>query len=98
MVAKADSDQPGIVPGNPEASLLWARISDEDPDLRPNGAFSMRGHSVGGFGSVTTNKVIAIDLGISQRTVEIHRSRVMEKMETHSLAHLVRMVLATKTP
>lgn len=42
------------------------------------------------------NKVIAIDLGISQRTVEIHRSRVMEKMNTHSLAHLVRMVLATK--
>ncbi|MFQ5730543.1 MAG: 2-oxoacid:acceptor oxidoreductase family protein [Planctomycetaceae bacterium] len=31
----------------------------EDPDLRPGGAFSMRGHSVGGFGSVTTNKVIA---------------------------------------
>ena len=30
-----------------------------DPDLRPPGAFSMRGHSVGGFGSVTTNKVIA---------------------------------------
>ncbi len=26
-----------------------------DPDLRPDGAFSMRGHSVGGFGSVTTN-------------------------------------------
>ena len=31
----------------------------EDPDLRPEGAFSMRGHSVGGFGSVTTNKLIA---------------------------------------
>jgi pyruvate-ferredoxin/flavodoxin oxidoreductase len=31
----------------------------EDPDMRPPGAFSMRGHSVGGFGSVTTNKVIA---------------------------------------
>jgi pyruvate-ferredoxin/flavodoxin oxidoreductase len=30
-----------------------------DPDLRPPGGFSMRGHSVGGFGSVTTNKVIA---------------------------------------
>ncbi|MDA1013044.1 MAG: 2-oxoacid:acceptor oxidoreductase family protein [Planctomycetota bacterium] len=30
-----------------------------DPDLRPSGAYSMRGHSVGGFGSVTTNKVIA---------------------------------------
>ena len=32
---------------------------DDDPDLRPSGSFSMRGHSVGGFGSVTTNKVIA---------------------------------------
>jgi pyruvate-ferredoxin/flavodoxin oxidoreductase len=31
----------------------------DDPDLRPTGGFSMRGHSVGGFGSVTTNKVIA---------------------------------------
>ncbi|MCP5160130.1 MAG: response regulator transcription factor [Hahellaceae bacterium] len=40
------------------------------------------------------NKVIAIDLDISQRTVEIHRARVMQKMGTHSLAHLVRMVLA----
>jgi pyruvate-ferredoxin/flavodoxin oxidoreductase len=35
----------------------------EDPDLRPGGAFSMRGHSVGGFGSVTTNKVIATIAG-----------------------------------
>ncbi|MFQ5723677.1 MAG: 2-oxoacid:acceptor oxidoreductase family protein [Terriglobia bacterium] len=31
----------------------------QDPDVRPAGAFSMRGHSIGGFGSVTTNKVIA---------------------------------------
>jgi pyruvate-ferredoxin/flavodoxin oxidoreductase len=35
----------------------------EDPDLRPKGGFSMRGHSVGGFGSVTTNKVIATIAG-----------------------------------
>jgi pyruvate-ferredoxin/flavodoxin oxidoreductase len=35
----------------------------EDPDLREAGSFSMRGHSVGGFGSVTTNKVIATIAG-----------------------------------
>ena len=31
----------------------------ESTDIRPEGTFSMRGHSVGGYGSVTTNKVIA---------------------------------------
>jgi pyruvate-ferredoxin/flavodoxin oxidoreductase len=36
-----------------------------DPDVRPSGAFSMRGHSVGGYGSVTTNKVIATIVGES---------------------------------
>jgi pyruvate-ferredoxin/flavodoxin oxidoreductase len=40
-----------------------ALARDEDPDLRPRGGFSMRGHSVGGFGSVTTNKVIATIAG-----------------------------------
>jgi two-component system response regulator FixJ len=39
------------------------------------------------------NKVMAGDLGVSQRTVEIHRARVMEKMEARSLAHLVRMAI-----
>lgn len=42
------------------------------------------------------NKVIAYELSISPRTVEIHRSRVMEKMDAGNLADLVRMVLSIK--
>ena len=42
------------------------------------------------------NKVMAADLGVSQRTIEIHRARVMEKMHANSLAQLVRMVMSLK--
>ena len=48
------------------------------------------------------NKVVGATLGVSQRTVEIHRAHVMEKMHARSLAELVRMVLdaedATQNP
>ncbi|MET0430692.1 MAG: response regulator FixJ [Microvirga sp.] len=42
------------------------------------------------------NKVIAHDLNISPRTVEIYRANVMTKMEARSLSELVRMVLVAE--
>jgi two-component system, LuxR family, response regulator FixJ len=39
------------------------------------------------------NKMMAVDMGLSQRTIELHRSRVMEKMGANSVAQLVRMFL-----
>jgi two-component system, LuxR family, response regulator FixJ len=40
------------------------------------------------------NKVIAVDLGLSERTVEIHRAKVMEKMGARSVAHLVKLQMS----
>ena len=40
------------------------------------------------------NKEIAFELGISPRTVEMHRARVMAKMQAKNLSQLVRMAVA----
>ncbi len=42
------------------------------------------------------NKQIADELGISIKTVEVHRSRVMEKMSANSVAELVQLVLKSR--
>lgn len=40
-----------------------AAIANNKLRVRPKGAYSLRGHSVGGFGSVTTNKLVATTVG-----------------------------------
>ena len=63
---------------------LQARLADLTP----------REHEV--MGMVTdgkSNREIAAALGVTPKTVEAHRARVMEKMRAESLAELVRMVL-----
>jgi two-component system response regulator FixJ len=45
-----------------------------------------------------SNKVAAYELGISPRTIEIHRARIMDKMNARSLSDLVRIALAAVAP
>ncbi|MDX8526007.1 response regulator FixJ [Mesorhizobium sp. MSK_1335] len=67
----------------------------QSTEIRKNLAtLSEREHQVlDGLVSGLPNKTIAYDLGISPRTVEIHRANVMSKMGAGSLSHLVRMAL-----
>lgn len=44
-----------------------------------------------------SNRLIAEDLGVSPKTVEVHRANVMQKMQADSLARLVKMVMAERT-
>lgn len=68
-------------------------------EIRKNlSALSQREHQVlDALVSGLPNKTIAYDLGISPRTVEIHRANVMSKMGAGSLSHLVRMALIAGT-
>jgi hypothetical protein len=43
-----------------------------------------------------SNNIVTHELGISPRTVEIHRAHIMTKMEASSLSDLVRLVLAAE--
>ena len=57
-----------------------ALTSVEGFDGRPKGSFSMRGHSVGGFGSVTTNKIIAtVSEDLFGKTVQAYPKYGSEK-------------------
>ena len=59
-------DRPDLADGPRWASLGVKHPSALEPaalSLRPAGAYSLRGHSIGGFGSVTTNKLLATIMG-----------------------------------
>jgi two-component system, LuxR family, response regulator FixJ len=45
-----------------------------------------------------SNKVAGFELGISPRTVEIHRAKIMDKMRADSLSDIVRIALAAERP
>jgi len=69
---------------NAETSEIRARL----------GTLSEReGQVLHGLVAGKANKIIALDLAISHRTVEIYRANVMTKMKAGSLSELVRMAL-----
>jgi len=44
-----------------------------------------------------SSKEVGLHLGISRKTVDIHRSRIMHKLEADSVAHLVRMIMVLES-
>ncbi len=76
---------PEAAPGSASDPELRGRLDSLTPRERDVLQWLVAGKS---------NKVIAFELSISPRTVEIHRARVMDKMRADSLPSLVRMALA----
>lgn len=74
-----DAEQRGIVAKRVEITELISTLSPREREV---------------FGLVAegmSNKVIAHELGLSSKTVEVHRAKVMEKLHAKSLADLVKM-------
>jgi len=68
-----------------ETAVLSSRLAALTPREHEVLAALVKGHP---------NKTIGYDLGISARTVEVHRARVMEKMQARNLSELIRMWLS----
>lgn len=91
-----------------DASRQPARVAGEAPDAAPAPApcpeYQRRHASLSprelqvmqGVVEGKISKVIARELDISTKTVELHRSRVMAKMQADSVVHLTRMVLGQR--
>ncbi|MGH8302837.1 MAG: response regulator transcription factor, partial [Steroidobacteraceae bacterium] len=71
-----------------ERNAIRVRLESLTPRERQVLALMVQGRS---------NKIMAHELDVSQRTLEIHRARVMEKSGAASLAQLVRMVIDTQS-
>ena len=79
---RADRERRAAVTSRSSVDARIERLTDREREVL---ALIAAGHQ---------NREIATQLGISPRTVEVHKSRIMEKLECHSLAELIRMNLA----
>lgn len=79
---RAEAPRPAAPPA--EAEEVSRRIATLTPRER-----QVLDHLVKG----SPHKVIAHELSISPRTIEVHRARIMQKMQARNLAHLVQLIL-----
>jgi two-component system response regulator FixJ len=80
-----------------QESDSWMQKLDRDDSRERIASLTDREHEI--FQLVAqgiANKAIAVDLGISERTVEVHRAQVMKKLDTKTLAQLVRIHLQSE--
>lgn len=83
-LAQAGAQPPRPATDPAKAAAMSARLAELTPRER-----EVLDHLVLG----SPHKVIAHALGISPRTIEVHRARIMQKLEARNLAHLVEMML-----
>ena len=63
---------------------------------RSRSAGSQNGGSLDGLVAGLPNETIAYDLGVRAHMIEVHRARLMIKMQVDSLSALVRLALAAR--
>jgi len=74
----------GAIKSERDAKVRIAALTPREQDVLRE---LVRGHP---------NKTIAYDLGISPRTVEVHRANVMSKLDVHSLSEALRIAFAAR--
>ena len=84
-IAEAFKEDARVREASAQAAEIQSRLTKLTPRER-----EVMAHVIDG----KANKVIALELGISERTVELHRGRVMHKVGARSVAQLIRQVQA----